>query len=307
MVTIHNQQYGVEIETAGVARHIIAEAVATATGGTISSTHAPGYDATIVTDPQAREWKIQNDSSIVHMQGVPGSEVVSPILTYEDIPLLQSVIRKLREVGAKTPNSTSCHIHVSAQPHTPQSLARLAKMVFKNEEIIFDALKVRPDRRQRYCRPMDTDFISRLNQTRPQNDQELNVCWFGQFIPHPEHHHRTRYSGLNYVNRWRELGTVEFRYFNFDNGLHAGKLKAWIQLCLALSAKAINSHAASHRRIPTDNPRFSFRVWLVSTLGMIGDEFKTARYHLTRYLPGNSAWRHGSPTIVRTQNRDTNP
>ncbi|MBC8465927.1 hypothetical protein H8D57_02775 [bacterium] len=79
--------------------------------------------------------------------------------------------------------------------------------------------------------------------------------------------------------------------------LHAGKIKAYVQFCLALSARALNARSASHRKIQTDNPKFNFRVWLVSTLGMKGDEFKTARYHLTRYLPGNSAWRYGPPTV----------
>jgi len=78
--------------------------------------------------------------------------------------------------------------------------------------------------------------------------------------------------------------------------LHAGKIKAYVQFCLALSAKAINARSASHRKISTDNPKFNFRVWLVSTLGMKGNEFKTARYHLTHYLHGNSAWRYGRPT-----------
>jgi len=95
-------------------------------------------------------------------------------------------------------------------------------------------------------------------------------------------------------NIWRSIGTIEVRYFN--STLHAGKVRAYIQLCLALSAKALNARSASHRKIQTDNPKFNFRVWLVSTLGMKGDEFKTARYHLTRYLPGNSAWRYGNPT-----------
>ena len=102
-----------------------------------------------------------------------------------------------------------------------------------------------------------------------------------------------RYKGLNYNNLFRDIGTIELRYFN--STLHAGKVKSYIQLCLALTAKALNAQSASHRKIPTDNPKFNFRVWLVSSLGLKGTEFKTARYHLTRYLPGNSAWRYGKP------------
>ena len=108
-----------------------------------------------------------------------------------------------------------------------------------------------------------------------------------------------RYHGLNLNNIWRSIGTVELRYFN--STLHAGKVKSYIQLCLALSAKALNARSASHRKIPTDNPKFNFRVWLVATLGMKGDEFKTARYHLTHNLPGNSAWRYGRPNHDKDQ------
>jgi len=103
-----------------------------------------------------------------------------------------------------------------------------------------------------------------------------------------------RYKALNLVPKWRSLNTFEVRVHN--GTLHAGKVKSLVQFCLALSAKALNSRAASHKKIPTDNPKFNFRVWLVATLGLKGDEFKSARYHLTRYLPGNSAWRYGRPT-----------
>jgi len=40
------------------------------------------------------------------------------------------------------------------------------------------------------------------------------------------------------------------------------------------------------------NPRFSFRVWLIS-LGMVGSTFATARRTLCKALPGNAAWSSG--------------
>jgi hypothetical protein len=40
------------------------------------------------------------------------------------------------------------------------------------------------------------------------------------------------------------------------------------------------------------NPRFSFRVWLIS-LGMVGSMFATARRTLCKALPGNAAWSSG--------------
>jgi len=86
-----------------------------------------------------------------------------------------------------------------------------------------------------------------------------------------------------------DKGTVEFRLFN--GTLHAGKVKAYVQLCLALSWKALAGRAARHRPTLTTNDKFTFRVWLVG-LGLKGKEFKTARKHLTADLSGSSAWRY---------------
>ncbi len=295
MATIQEQRFGVEIEVAGVARHTIAEAVAEAVEGRITATHLAGYDATIVTDPQGREWKIMNDGSIPIVNGHRGSEIVTPVLAYEDIELLQRVARKVRSTGAIA-NRSCCaiHIHVEGREHTPKSLSILAKMVYKNEDLIFDALQVHPDRRRRYTQPMEDEFIDKVAKRRPRSDRRLNEYWFGRYTPHPERYNAQRYHGLNLSGKWRNINTIEWRYPN--STLHAGKIKAYVQFFLALSVKALNAHAASHRKIPTDNPKFNFRVWLVATLGMKGSEFKTARYHLTRYLPGNSAWRYGRPS-----------
>ncbi len=43
-----------------------------------------------------------------------------------------------------------------------------------------------------------------------------------------------------------------------------------------------------------ENEKFTMRVWLIG-LGMVGDDFKTARKLLTQDLSGNGAWRFGKP------------
>ena len=63
--------------------------------------------------------------------------------------------------------------------------------------------------------------------------------------------------------------------------------------CLAISHQALTAKAASPARPETDNPKYTFRCWLLR-LGFIGDEFETARLHLTKRLPGNAAWRQAS-------------
>jgi len=82
---------------------------------------------------------------------------------------------------------------------------------------------------------------------------------------------------------------VEFRLFNSTT--HAGKIKAYIQFCLAISHQALTPKSASARKTQTDNEKYTFRTWLLR-LGLIGDEFRTARLHLLAKLEGNTAWRH---------------
>ena len=89
----------------------------------------------------------------------------------------------------------------------------------------------------------------------------------------------------------RPAHTIEFRAFN--GTLHAGEVKSYIQLCLAISHQALTTKAASPTRPDTDNPKYTFRCWLLR-LGFIGEEFETAREHLTKRLPGNAAWRQAS-------------
>ena len=76
------------------------------------------------------------------------------------------------------------------------------------------------------------------------------------------------------------------------NGLHAGQLKSYIQLCLALSQMAKSVRSASAKPQQNENPKYAMRTWLLR-LGFIGEEFATAREVLTRRLSGDAAFRSG--------------
>ena len=47
---------------------------------------------------------------------------------------------------------------------------------------------------------------------------------------------------------------------------------------------------ASHSRTKSTNEKYTFRTWLLR-LGMIGEEFQTARKFLLENLEGNIAWK----------------
>ena len=255
------------------------------------------YETYVATDTQGREWKFTFDGSILPEKKKNGrrvtadkpykTEMVSPICTYEDIPTIQELVRQLRYNGAFSNSSTGIHIHVEVAPFDARTLRNLANIFYSKEDLLFSALQVR-ESRWGYCKPMDERFIRELNRKRPQTMRAFQKIWYGGEDGSNTHYHDSRYHALNLHSVFSK-GTVEFRLFN-STVEHAGKIKADIQLCLAMCAQALNQRAASHTKTQTSNPAYTFRTWLLR-MGMIGDEFATARKHLLENLEGNLAWR----------------
>ena len=208
------------------------------------------------------------------------TEMVSPICTYEDIPTIQELVRQLRHKGAFSNTSCGIHIHVEAAAFNARTLRNLVNIFYSKEDLLFSALQVR-ESRWGYCKPMDERFLQELNRKRPQTMRAFQKIWYDGEDGSNTHYHDSRYHALNLHSVFSH-GTVEFRLFN-STVEHAGKIKADIQLCLAICAQALNQRAASHTKTQTTNPAYTFRTWLLR-LGMIGDEFATARKHLLENL-----------------------
>ena len=230
-------------------------------------------------------------------------ELVTPILTYSDIETLQELIRQLRHAGAKSDASRGCgvHIHIGANGHTPQTLRNLANIMASHESLLADALDLDRGRLSRLCRTVDPNFLAQVNRRKPSTMAALADIWYtshGTSYDRNQHYNNSRYHMLNYHATFTK-GTVEFRLFEFDGptaerkgGLHAGQLKSYIQLCLALSQMAKMVRTASPKPQQNENPKYAMRTWLLR-LGFIGDEFKTARDILTKRLAGDTAFRNG--------------
>ena len=116
---------------------------------------------------------------------------------------------------------------------------------------------------------------------------QLETMWYNGESGRHIHYDLSRYRALNLHSVFSK-GTIEFRLFN--STLHAGEVKSYIQLCLAISHQALIQKSASHTRTQSSNEKYTFRTWLLR-LGLIGDEFKTARTHLLKNLDGNIAWK----------------
>ena len=298
------QTIGVEIEMNGISREKAAKIAADffGTGRSQNTAFRNGYNTWSAWDADGREWKFQKDVSIAGPDSEK-CELVTPILHYEDIELLQELARKLRRAGAKSDYSIGCgvHIHIGAQGHTPQSLRNLANIMASHETLIAEAIKVDRSRMNRYCRTVDPHFLEQLNRRKPTTMAQLADIWYGSQgcdYGRTQHYNNSRYHMLN-LHATFTKGTVEFRMFQLDkpangkkNGIHAGKLKSYIQLCLAMSQMAKDIRTASPKEQQKENKKFAMRTWLMR-MGFIGAEFSTARQVLTENLDGDNAFRFG--------------
>ena len=295
-----HQTFGIEIEMNHISRGKAAQVIAaTLPGNTLGdgavARHIGGtYDAWEVRGVDGRKWKVVSDASIDGPYE-QRSEVVSPICRWEDIETVQAIVRALREAGAVAHSSCGIHVHIGLGEHTPKTLRNLVNIVNAKEDLLTLALQISPERRDRWCQPVDPDFLRRLNTQRPRTSEDFARCWYNtrDWERRAAHHYDdSRYHLLNLHSVFQK-GTIEFRAFN--STLHAGEVKAYIQLCMAISHMALKSASASPRRPETDNPAYTFRCWLLR-LEMSGEEFKTARTHLLKHMPGNAAWRNGPDT-----------
>ena len=298
------QTIGIEIEMANITREKACRVVAKYFGTENTVTHDGGsYDTWSCKDNKGRTWKITRDVSIQARTDTEKAELGTPILRYDDLEDLQEIARQLRHAGAVSNPQHGCgvHCHIGADGHTAQTLRTLANIMASHESLLTSALSLDRNRISRYCRQVDERFLTKLNRRKPKTMTALADLWYeGSYGSRNAHYNDTRYRMLN-LHATFTKGTVEFRLFQFDNpteerkgGIHAGQLKSYIQLCLALSQMAKTQKTASPKPQQNENPRYAMRTWLLR-LGFIGDEFKTARDLFTKRLTGDAAFRNGRP------------
>lgn len=296
---IKNQKFGIEVEMTGITKKRAQRVVAKALNST-NTGREHHYDNHYVIDSNGRMWKCEHDGSIrtTHSDGTPtGSrlfsvELVSPVLTYEDIPLLQTIIRELKKAGACVNESCGIHIHIDGANHTADSLFHLTELFLARQNLIYDALDNNA-RARRWCRKISVtlrDAIKKEHKTLSDIERiwysEANDNYCGR-IDH-SHYNPTRYHGLN-LHAFFSKGTIEFRLFN--STLHAGKIKAYIQFCLAVSGWAISTKRVFFKDLTeaTEKQKVdTMRAFLINRLGLEGEEFRTCRIHMMAIVKKNA-------------------
>lgn len=294
---LKEQKFGVEIEMTGVTREIAAKTVANVLQSKASEPQNHPYYTRTITDTLGRKWKVMRDSSIDE-QAKNGRatdehrvEFVTPPLNYNDIELLQKIVRELKKAGAMINDSCGIHIHIDGANHTPQSLRRLVNFMTARQDLIYEALEINHHREYDYCKKLSPDLLKKMKLQRNLSVEEIENIWYSPAndgysygISH-DHYNYTRYHGVN-LHSFFSKGTVEFRLFN--STLHAGKIKAYIQFCLAVSAWAIDSTDKivfrSMAGYTAEQKVTIMRNILTQRLGLYGDEFKACRLHIMEPL-----------------------
>lgn len=303
MITIQNQNFGVEIELTGITRERGAQVISEYFGGSDTGRLHDGYDTRTAKDSKGRTWKCMRDISIRPEINVGGCrctleesrtsddhrcEVVTPILQYADMEDLQQIVRKLREAGAIVNGSCGIHVHVDGANHTPDSLTRLINFAVGRQDLFYEALEI-GERADRWCKKINANLLKAMKRETIRTRESMERIWYSSIndghtggVCHA-HYDSSRYHGVN-LHAFFTKGTVEFRLFNGTT--HAGKIKAYVQLCLAMSAWAINAKdnlhfmQSSHYESKEQRGKLMLGV-LKNRLGMRGKEFRTARLHLT--------------------------
>ena len=293
-----NKNFGIEIEFTGITRNEAAKVAAEYLNGTVTNT-SDYYDTKKITTADGRVWKIMSDGSISCQkrqgrQKVAATrefsvELVSPILTYQDdIETLQELVRRLRKAGAFTNNSCGIHIHLDGANHTARSIRNFINIIASKNDLFYKALQIEPTR-MGYCKKMDEILVEKINRKKPKTLAQIESLWYeGYSESTTRHYHSSRYHFLNLHSFFNGNHTVELRGFNSE--LHAGKIRSYIVLSLALNRQALTQKCASAKKPQVENEKFAMRTYL-NRIGFIGEEFANCREHLTTHLEGSAAWR----------------
>lgn len=293
-----NTRFGIEVEFTGITRKQAAQAAAEFLGSRIES-GSDYYNTQKVMAQDGRIWKFMSDGSIQTQKKENGQtaaagseysvELVSPILSYrEDIETLQELIRILRKAGGFTNSSTGIHVHLDGSNHTPRSIRNFINIIASKNDLFYKSLDIEPGR-VRFCKALDAKLVDKINRKKPKTMAQIESIWYeGYNESRDRHYHNSRYHFLNLHSFFTGNHTVELRGFNSE--LHAGKVRAYIILALALNNQALTQICASSRKNQTENEKFAMRTYL-NRIGFIGEEFKNCRVHLCSKLDGNSAWR----------------
>ena len=178
----NDYNFGVEVEMNHISRRNAAKTAAEffGTGRYENTATRNGYMTWSAYDQQGREWKFSRDASIAGPDDCR-TEAITPILGWEDIPLLQELMRKLRNAGAVSTPNQGCgvHIHVSRKDgFAVNDIKALVNTMAAHDEQLIRAVGIAKTRTDSYCRTVNEDFLNLMHRKNPKTMEDLEDCWY---------------------------------------------------------------------------------------------------------------------------------
>ncbi|MGY0373232.1 virulence-related protein [Clostridium sp. JNZ J1-5] len=190
----------------------------------------------------------------------------------EEITEVQEQEEKVsvEEVTETEPQTEASEISVPLEGHSGITLRNLLNMIYSKQGLIQKSLGITEN-------IISEDFIKEVNEAKISTIDDFQKVIAGK----------------------QSCIQIEFNFeeqkisFNFIKA-EVDNITAYTQFIELLNQSAKELKHASYKVKSTDNPKFTFRVFLIR-LGMIGDEYKEARKVMLKNLEGNGAFRYGKP------------
>jgi len=263
---INQITFGVELEMSNISmlRALTATQKALQTCGVFS--HRDRTYRAGLRDNAGRLWKVVSDCTTTG-----GCEVVTPICTLPDMPVVQEVLRELVRHGATPDGGAGLHCHIGMQNWSNKQFNNLIKFSRKYERLMVAMAGTTAQRERHWCAPMTQDIVdSAINGGSMEDARDIQAG---------------RYYGVN-LQSLHTHGTVEFRFLEAVS--HAGKLRAQVMLILMVAHYCANAKRISAKeRDVRGNTKYAARA-LMKQIGMVGDTHATVRKHILANLEGDS-------------------
>jgi hypothetical protein len=192
--------------------------------------------------------------------------------------ILKPAVQEETNEGTEEPitesQTTPFEIAIPMEGHTGITLRNLINMIYSKQELIQKSLGI-----SGYI--INEDFVKGINKAEIHTLEELKR--------EADNIGKGNCKGIEFDF---ENKKISFKFINKE--ADAEKIKAYTQFIELLDQSAKELKHASAKVSVTDNPKFTFRVFLIR-LGMVGDEYKTTRKILLKNLEGNAAFRYGKP------------
>ncbi len=171
---------------------------------------------------------------------------------------------------------TFFEVAVPMEGHTGISLRNLVNMIYSKQALIKKSLGITGN-------IIEEEFCKVINEAKTGTIEDFKAAI--------ESIGTDKCSGIGFDFNNR---TITFKFLEGEASPEMVKTYTQFVALLNQNAKALK-HASAKSK-DTDNDKFTFRVFLIR-LGMVGDEYKTARKVLLERLAGNSAFRSGSKPV----------